>query len=307
MGILSKIGHGLGKIWKGIKTGFRSVLGLVAKALSSKLGKVLMAAVSVFTLGTAFIAAQGAWAAGAAAGNSFVAKFMEAGGAFVNSLMGKESAETVAKTGAEAAAPAANIAPTAEGALTGVNAAENATSMGGAIKDLGGSGTGVLGTPPGASGISEAAIPGLGEGAASAGGGMMDGLGGGLLKQGAKNINAAGEMVSGGALPAAAPGGGGWLSKAASAAMDFAKSDNGQNIIGSALEGYGRADEMDERMKYFMRGPRSFNPDNAGMKALNAHDYSLNMPQDLAGRRGEKASQVVRGHATRVPYQQQGA
>jgi hypothetical protein len=290
MGLLKEIGKGIGKLWKGIKTGFKSVLGLVSKALSSKLGKVLMAAVSVFSLGTAFIAAQGAYAAASAAGQSFVGAFLEGGGAFVDSLLGK-TAENAMPTGGggkvmKNAGEMAEIAPTAEGALAGANAATEATSMGGALK-----------------GIGEAAKPAasnLGTGA-----GMMEGVGG-VLKQGVGNLGAAGKMVSGGALPAAAEASGGWLSKAASAAMDFAKSDNGQNIIGKALEGYGRAEELDDRMKWAMRGPRSFAEGTPGMKALNAHDYNVEVPNNLAYRAADKASGVVSGHKTRVPYQQQG-
>jgi hypothetical protein len=288
MGLLSSIGKALGGIWKGIKTGFKSVLGAVGKALNSKLGKILMMAVSVFTLGTAFIAAQGAYAAASAAGQSFVGAFMEGGKAFVGSLIGKGAKDGAEAAGAlgEGGGKVANVAefgPRVEGLAGGVDATKAATTMGGALKP-----------------VAEAAAP-LGSTA-----GTMQGIGG-VLEQGQKALGAAGEMVSGGALPAAKAGvdAGGWLSKAAGAAMDFAKSDSGQKVIGSMLDGYAEADKMQQVKDIYMRGPNSFKEGSRGMQELAGHDFNVDVPNNLAYQAGGKAGGVVRGHTKRVPYQQQ--
>lgn len=76
MGFLSKVG-------KGIKKAFKKVGKFVGKLASSKFGKILLIAATVFTLGTALVVGGAAFASTA---GTFAAKFVAAGKAFVGAL-----------------------------------------------------------------------------------------------------------------------------------------------------------------------------------------------------------------------------
>ena len=102
MGIFSSIGSSIGKAFKSVFSGilrvFSPILKPLNKLLDSKFGKALMIGLSIFTLGSAMIAGQAAFASSSA--TSFVGKFVEGGKAFLSSVTGvggKDAAPTLAE------------------------------------------------------------------------------------------------------------------------------------------------------------------------------------------------------------------
>lgn len=297
MGLFKSIGKIFKKAWSGIKKRFKKVLKSVGKFLNSGLGKVLLLAVSVFTMGAAFIAAQGAFAAASAGGASFVSAFIEGGKAFVGSLLGKGAADAAPEAlgqGVNAAEKVANMnaaqgALTAGDALQGVDAAGKALESGGLLNNAANIGNATTGAGMGSV---TAAIPN----AAS--------------KVGAMNsVNAATTVGSMGTAPVAA---GNWLSQAAGAAGDFvkgvgnyAKTGPGQQMIGNVLQGYSRGAELDAYLAEKERGARSFDPGNPGRAALDAHDFNVNVPDGLSQNVGRQTGATMGGYTQRIPYQQQ--
>jgi hypothetical protein len=246
-----------------------------------KWAKVLLLAVSAFTFGSALMAgAKGFMAAGAKPGATFMTKFVQGGKDFVSSLMGQ---------GAEGAANAGQ-GPTVENALTqGANQSSlNPMAMNQGVE----AGLGTMNTA-GASNVNAA-------------GDLVSGGGGNLTA-----AKAAGANVGQGPTMAAATQGmskgvpeGNWLSKAASKAWDFATSENGQNIIGSALEGQYAGARDEEWMKHQSRYDRMWaDPKNAGNVAMDNMNYNMELPQNWPG---SDQSQVVnernRGYVPTVAY-----
>jgi len=86
MGIFKSIGGFFKKIWDGITRVFSKIMKPIAKLLDSKLGKALMLAVSIFTMGTALLAGV----KGFASASGFINKFVAGGQEFINSLLGTE-------------------------------------------------------------------------------------------------------------------------------------------------------------------------------------------------------------------------
>jgi len=117
----------LSKVAKGIKKGFKKVVGFVGKLASSKFGKILLAAVTIFTLGTALIAGAGAFASTA---GGFAAKFVAGAKAFGAALASPLKAAKGLFNGGQAAgqaAAAAGGAAQGAGAVAGA-AAETANT-----------------------------------------------------------------------------------------------------------------------------------------------------------------------------------
>ncbi len=277
MGLFSGVGKAFKKVWRGIEKRFKKTLAEVGKFLNSKIGKVLLLAVSVFTMGSAMVAAQGAYAAASAGGASFVQAFVQGGKAFVQTLVGAGAEEAAAPAASEAAAQAtaAQGAVSSGDVLAGVDAAATATEAGGALGGVGN--------------VSEVAAEGAG---------MLTQAGEAI--QGAQGVTSAAENVlktgalqgpSGQALQLGEGVQKGWLTKAADAAKSFAKSagsyvktDEGQRLLGSLLQGYGRGQEISAFERMEDAAARSFrNPNNRGMRSLAAHDFNIDVPAGLSG------------------------
>ncbi len=106
MGLLKKIGKAIGSVFSGIKKVFRAVMKPINKILGSKWGKILMTALSIFTLGTALLAGGAEFLAVRAAGSSYISSFVAGGKAFIGSLLGIEPTQQTA-----AGAPGASGLP----------------------------------------------------------------------------------------------------------------------------------------------------------------------------------------------------
>jgi hypothetical protein len=268
MGLFSALGKALGGIWDGIKKIFAPIMKPIAKLLNSKLGKVLMLAVSVFSMGSALLAGG----KGFLAGEGFIGKFINGGKEFLNSLLGTKL-DTTAPPGVDAAgAVAEGVGEVVPGAvqagdvLTGANAATSQV---------------------GAGGIAEA-VPAAGQA-------PIVGAGG---RTGAAEMAATGGEVT--------EAGGNWLTKAMSAAKDFAKSETGGTIIGNVLQGYGRGQEMQAYLDEKSRVSRMFeDPNDPGMRMLREHDYSVGVPRGLAaapGRLAQAEAERSGRYAPTVPF-----
>lgn len=211
MGLFSKIKKIGKKIFKGVKKVFKKVTKFIGKIAGSKWGKALLLAASVFTLGTAAMAGFQGFAASAAQGaNGFFSNFVAGGKEFLGAL-----ANPVAK-GKELLGIGAEAAPA--GGFTG-----SAIHAAGAAEQAGAAGNMVAGATGAAKDFIKQGV-------------AMGGNTGGLTSTVA-NVTA--PVVNQGA------GAGGFLSKAAGAAFDFAKSSGGGTVLSGALKGYaeGRAEE----------------------------------------------------------------
>ncbi len=260
MGLFSSIGKWYKGIWNGIKKIFKAVMKPVAKLLNSKLGKILMLAVSVFSMGSALLAGG----KGFLAGEGFIGKFINGGKEFLNSLLGTKF-DTAAPPGADAAGV---IAEGAEAAAPGaVEAGDVLTGADAATIQVG------------AGGISEAApvAPVTGPPAPLGPEGLAPG--------------AMGPPAPTGGLPPAPEGN--WLSQAMTAAKDFATSDTGATVIGSALQGYGRGKEVEAYLDEKSRVSRMFeDPNNPGMRLLSQHDFNVNAPTRSTAEPGRFAPSI---------------
>ena len=206
MGIFKSIKKAFKKIVKGVKKVFKKVGQFVGKIMSSKIGKILMIGLTVFTLGTALMAGAGAFAGSTAP--TLFGKVVAGGKEFALALVGKG--------GAKAAEVGANAANTAGAA-------------------------GAFGTPVGA-GVNTAGVAGnVAEGVAAANTAGSAGAFGtaataakpGLLTT-AKNAFRAAASAPVETVVNAAGG-------LAGSAWNFAKSPTGMNLIGNAASGYAQA------------------------------------------------------------------
>lgn len=269
MGLFSGIGKFFKGIWNGIKKVFSAVMKPVAKLLNSKLGKILMLAVTVFSMGTALLAG----AQGFMSGTGFIGKFINGGKAFMNSLIGTN----FAVEGAEAAGTAGAVA---EGT---VNVAGDAADAAGVLEGI---------DPTAAGGIAEAT--------------EVAGQVGPPAPLGPEGL-APGQMGPPTPVGAAVPDpNAGWLSKAMSAAKDFAKSDTGATVIGSTLQGYGRGQEIQAYLDEKSRVGRMFeDPNDPGMRMLREHDFDIDVSSGLAaapGRLSQAEAQRTGRYAPTIPY-----
>lgn len=283
MGLFSSIGKFFKKVWSGVKKVFSKIMKPIAKLLDSKLGKALMLAVSVFSMGSALLAGG----KGFLAGEGFIGKFINGGKEFLNSLIGTKF-ETV---GGDAAAGAADA--TGAASVTG-EVAGNAVSAGdvltggdptAAVDAAAGAAPAAGGAGAGAAAIPGAAVPGAAPGAATS-----------TLQTGGNLAAPAAEMTAKG----------GWLSKAANAAMDFAKSDAGGTIIGNVIAGAGSAARQKNQQEFDSRVQRAFeDPNDPGVKALAEHDYSVDTPRGLAaapGRLAQRENQASGRYTPNIPF-----
>jgi len=268
MGLFSSIGKLFSGIWNGIKKVFKAVMKPVAKLLNSKLGKILMLAVSVFSMGSALLAGG----KGFLAGEGFIGKFINGGKEFLNSLLGTKL-DTVTPPGVE------NVAAGVDAAAAGADAVQAGDVLTGADAAAG---------QVGAGGITEAATMGPPTPVGP------EGLAPGQM----------GPPVPEGFQPQ--PSEGGWLSKAMSAAKDFAKSDTGATVIGNVLQGYGRGQEMQAFLDEKSRVSRMFeDPNDPGMQFLREHDFNVDTPTGLAaapGRLAQAEAERSGRYTPTIPY-----
>lgn len=270
MGIFSSIGKLFKKVWSGITKVFKAIAKPITKFLDSKLGRSLMLAVSVFTMGSALIAGG----KGFLAGEGFIGKFVNGGKEFLNTLIGTNM-ETVQPGGATDMA--GNVAA-GEGGFLG-QASEGALNPGDVLTE---GTTGALG---------EAAAVGDPNALAQ------------MTAPGGTGIPTGGNLAPP-AAPAAAVAeeSGGWLSKAANTALEFAKSDSGATIIGNMIAGAGAGARQKEQNEFDSRVERMFaNPNDPGMLALAEHDYSVDTPRGLAGASSEYARRLNRDTGRYTP------
>jgi|GEM_PF-5843709 len=206
MGIFKSVGKFFKKIARGVKKVFKKVGKFVGKIMSSKIGKILMIGLTVFTLGTALIAGAGAFSAAGAAGGNLFTQLVAGGKEFALALVGKSGAAPVN--------PA--IAP------SGVN-----------LDVLGKTTQGLTGTvgpvaPTISSAAQAAASPtaaGLNTAATTTGGGFLS-----KAADLAKSAAAAPLQTASNAAGSVGP-----------AAWNFAKSPTGMNLVGNAASGYAQA------------------------------------------------------------------
>jgi hypothetical protein len=279
MGFFSSLWDGIKNVFKGILKVFAPILKPLGKFLNSGFGKVLMLVASVFTFGAALMAGGAAFSAASAAGSGFMQAFIEGGKAFVSTLIGAG-----AEAGAEGAATVSGEAALATAAETNalnpmaLNAAEGA----GAVAEGAAAGANALEAGKNIAEMGANAIDTAGNlatGATAAGSG-----GGGLLSQAGQ---AAGQVTSAPSVFNSAAANtalqtadtGNWLTNAAKKAWDFAKSDTGQEILGSAAEGYFEAKKQDDAQDHDRRIDDMWNnPNDPGMKALREQEYEASVP-----------------------------
>lgn len=132
MGILKKIGKAIGSVFNGIKKVFRAVMKPINKILGSKWGKVLMTALSIFTLGSALLAGGAEFLAVRAAGSGYISSFVAGGKAFIGSLLGIEPTQQKAAAGAPGASGLPQPMSGAGGGVTGQDIIASPTTPAGA-------------------------------------------------------------------------------------------------------------------------------------------------------------------------------
>ena len=236
MGLLKKIGKGFKKVYSGIGKVFKKVFKGLGKFLSSKWGKGLMIALSVFTMGTALMAGAAAWNS-AAAGSSFLTKFVAASKGFIGALMGTGGAAK------DAAGAGAGV-----GAEQAVQGAAQAT---GAVQELAGpAGEIAANVADPLTGIAKAANAGAG-----AGSGAVDVAG----ELGKTFANVGSQVSEGlrGFVPTS--GRGNMLTKLLKGTGEFAKSKGGGQLIGSVLKGYAENKSIEEMENKRRKETRRFN------------------------------------------------
>lgn len=263
MGLFKSIGKAFSSIWNGVKKVFKAVVNVVKKVLASDLFKIVMIALSVFTLGTSLMAFGTAWGAEAAVqGATFMSKFVAGSKAFMGSMMGKAGVD---KAG-DAAAGAAAMGP-APGAMN-VGEAAAMTNAGGVASTA----ADIAAAVPGATQAADKLASMNTANAAKAAVPAVE-SGGGIIKTG-----------------------GDWLSKAASGAKTFLESPGGGQIIGNVLGGIGEAGMQKDQQDFETRNERRFDDANdPGMKKLGALDYSVHSkPGWAADPDGGRLSQAER-------------
>lgn len=283
MGLLKKFVKGIGKVfkgvWNGIKKVFKAVMKPVAKLLDSKIGKAIMIGVTIFTLGTALLAGGQAFLTT----EGFIAKFVEGGKAFMNSLLGG-----TLEGGAAGNAPA-GVSGTGGGTISPTGVSSGASEVMGMSPELG---VDAMANATGANPLAGAGVT------PSVGASPLANVGAGATAPSMSQAAAAGNF-------GAAAGGGGWLSKAAKAAGDFVKSPGGGTIVGKMIEGVGTGMMLKDKQEFDSRVERMFaDPNDPGMRRLAEHDYRINTPQNLAGEATANAPTSIPRPVPTVPYWQ---
>jgi len=292
MGLFSSIGKFFKKIGSGIKKVFKKIMKPIAKFLDSKIGKVIMLGIAVFTMGTALAAFKGGFSA--LQGSGFIAKFVNGGKAFLNSLVGTSfEVAGQAVEGAGVAAGALTEGATAEGAVNAgeVLAGADPAAVVGAVNPTVAGGTGTMGVPAAAP-----AAPGA------------EALTGVTVPPSAYSGQAAAVRpvtLPSSAVPKVMPTGqeGNWLSRAATAAKEFAGTPGGATLIGGTMAGYGRGAETDAWLQERRRVSDMFeDPNDPGVRGLAEQDYRVDVPRNLAGASARSARrEATRGRPT-IPF-----
>jgi hypothetical protein len=192
---LKKLGS---KLVGGVKKVFKKVGEGIGKVMNSGIGKILMIALTVVTLGTALIAGFAAFSAGMAAGTGFVSSMISGGSAFIGSLTGMSAAKEGATAGASSGFGAG-------GALA--DAASANAAVGGAAGAGAGATAGTIGAMSGIPAVPELAAiaaPAVAPAAAAVaaptmGAKVMGGIKavGSFAKDNPGLLNIAGKMASG--------------------------------------------------------------------------------------------------------------
>jgi hypothetical protein len=258
---------GIGKLFSGIWNGITKVF----KAIMKPVGKLLNSKIGkAIMMGVAIFSMGTSLLAGVqgfAEGTGFIGKFLNGGKAFLNSLLG-----------------------------TNFKTANPKSIAAGGDKGMFGSGGGGGGKAP-------VIDP---EAAGNLLTGTDAGVVGPLAPLGPEGLTP-GQM--GPPTPAAPPPVAepkGWLSKAADAGMDFAKSGTGQTVIGNLIQGAGKGMAQREQNKFDSRVQRMFeNPNDPGMLRLAQHDYGVNVPKGLAaapGRFSQSEAQRTGRYTPTIPF-----
>ncbi len=210
-----------------------------------------MLAISVFTFGTALLAAGSAFSAASAAGQGFISSFIAGGKAFVTSLLGTQGGS---KAGAGGGAGTGGGEVVAEGASMAQKAITEGVP-GGALTEA----ANTVAGPGGMGGMPNLPVPAGANPAMQASTGIAPATS--AVSAGSKAIAGVGET-------------GNWLTRAAKGAWDFAKSDSGQNLIGSALEGYSQSVERQADRKFEGRFDRMWK-DPAQTQAITDQNFGF--------------------------------
>lgn len=260
MGIFSSIWKGVKNVFKGIMKVFSPILAPLAKMMDTGWGKALMIALSIFTMGSAFVAAQAVYQGAMAAGQGMLSAFVQGGVEFVKVFLGAEASAV-----GGAAAPGAAAAGTAAGS-TGAAAAQGIGELGSAAGTMQGVGNiteGAAATIKGAGDL----VAGAGSGAATAAGaGSGAAAGAGKAASALEAAQTAGTAAAGPTKELAAkggqlatrtpPGDGNWLTKAANDAWEWAKKDdfkNTKDLISGFSDIEGREDVQAHEDRYARR------------------------------------------------------
>jgi len=283
MGLLSSIGKVFKKVWKGITKVFSKVTEAVGKLFSSKIGKALMLAVTVFSGGAALLAGGKGFMAGS---GGFISKFLNGGKAFLNSLIGtKFNVEGAGGMGAATGGATEAVADSASAIAEdqALNVAE--------IMEKGGD---ALGGTEQVMGLADGGTAGIGEAALPMGGAKTT-SGTGSLANAQNVLNTGSLQTKAGSIPLGQAAEESWLTKAAKAAKNFATSDLGKNIIGNAMQGYSQGQQIQAQLDHDRRYDKMWsNPNNPGMQALERFDHGVNVERGLAGKPGRFALSQAR-------------
>lgn len=263
MGILSGIKKIGKKIFGGIKKVFKAIMKPINKILGSKWGRVLMTGLAIFTMGSALIAGGKAFAQ---PGLGFIDRFVQGGGAFIDSLIGVKASE-------------GDI--TAAGGPGSSGLPQPMTGAGGGVQML--DPQGLIDQVPQAAAAAPQAAGTMGPPAALAGPGLAP----------------VGPMGPPASL-AGAEKSGGWLSKAAKGALDFAKTSSGGTIIGAMISGVGESINQKNQNEFDSRVQRQFaDPNDPGMQTLNSTPIGVNAPMNRVDRGRQRRSHKFAPH---IPF-----
>ena len=299
MGFLSKVWEGVKNVFKGILSVFEPILKPIGKFLNTSFGKALMIGLSIFTLGSAMVAGYGAFTAAQAAGQGFIASFVEGGKVFLSTLTGMGGKEGA--TGATQANP--GVIDTAQVSQATTEASNLAVQAGGAPELVGQAGQAAEAASAATQGgrlteaaTQAAAAPGMAEGAATAGTGGMGGMPN--LPPAAGDAAKAAELAKTGGSAQQATAGGGWLQKAKDAGkafVDYTKTEGGSQIVGSLIQGAGNyytekdRQEVDDRIRRdWMSGDKSAGVRDA--RAQSARAGRLQTPDAQGIARASRAA-----------------
>lgn len=282
MGLFSKIKKGLSKAWKGIKKGFKKVLGKIGKFLSSGWGKALMVVAGVVTMGAALAAGAAAYSAAATAGSGFFGSLAAGGSAVLSSLTGGAlgtSAEVLKAGYAGGASTVGQAAKVGQAALDAQKLANVAGAAGETVAKTGQqlvSGAGGAGAQAGqAAGAAGQAVGQATQATQSATGGLLKQASAfaknpvgktieGVTQGGKAVVNTltgagggagAGTTVAttGGAAGTGTGGLFSTLGKAAKGvakgAYSFATSEGGGQFLGKVVEGYAQGRMLEEQAR----------------------------------------------------------